>query len=297
MPWYISSGIPSKEKFEVLDANAVELARQLTLLEAALFNRVTRDEFLHGAWYAKDALKEQRAPHLLRLIAHGNLVTRWVITEILKHPSHAARAAILAHVISVASALEGMHNYNGVIQMLSALHSATICKLKQAWELVPKDKRAAFERVTTLMSNTGHYKAYHDELHALAPDTPCIPLICARPPRPSLPLPLPAHALLLAVICQDLFTVNDSNADYAQASERKDWINWEKMTLIARCAPLSPYGPARSEPPPLSLSQSHRRAQALSPRALQLRPRARRARSLPRAPRARPLTRPRTRTD
>jgi len=104
-------------------------------------------------------------------------------------------------------ALEQIHNYNGVIQVLSSLHTSTISKLKQSWEvsfltfrfspiprilflidyllkLVPRDKRAFFDRMTALMSNLGHYKAYHDQLYALPDETPCIPLIC-EPPLPS----------------------------------------------------------------------------------------------------------------
>jgi len=53
VPWYISSNIPSKERYDVIDVNVTELARQMTLIESAKFNRIHRDEFLNGAWYAK----------------------------------------------------------------------------------------------------------------------------------------------------------------------------------------------------------------------------------------------------
>lgn len=64
------------------------------------------------------------------------------------------------------------------MQVLSALHSSPIQKLKRAWALVNKRSVEVFEKLTELMSNLSHYKTYYDTYTALDPATPALPLMC-----------------------------------------------------------------------------------------------------------------------
>jgi hypothetical protein len=59
----------------------VEVARQMTLMDEALFHRVRAREFLGGAWTKSDA--KVRAPNLTKFIEHTNRISNWVVTEIL----------------------------------------------------------------------------------------------------------------------------------------------------------------------------------------------------------------------
>jgi hypothetical protein len=150
LPHPHSALLPLKpEPLLVLDIEPLELARQMTLIEAKLFNAIRRKEFLHGAWYGK--VKEQKAPNLLKIITHGNRVTSWITTELLKFPTAEQRARVLTLFIQVLPVrsppsflshpplqhLEALRNFNGLIQVLSSLHSATVSKLKRSWSLSP----------------------------------------------------------------------------------------------------------------------------------------------------------------
>jgi hypothetical protein len=101
---------------------------------------------------------------------------------------------MLDYLITVAAHLRALHNYDGLMQVLSALHSAPIQKLKRAWavrslflfeimtliplQLVNRKSMEVLEKLTELMSNLSHYKTYYDAYYALDQNIPALPLSC-----------------------------------------------------------------------------------------------------------------------
>lgn len=108
-------------------------------------------------------------------------MTSWITTEILKFPTVASRANALSLFIHAMQHLELLRNYNGLIHVLSSLHSSTISKLKQSWEMVPKRDKELFDRLTALMDTSFHYKAYNETLRTISNEQPTIPLVCTPP--------------------------------------------------------------------------------------------------------------------
>jgi hypothetical protein len=84
--------------FVILDFSAVELARQLTLLEFQIFQGINAREFLESNWKKKD---KNLAPNITKLSQWSNSVIGWMISEILSVKDLKNRAATLQRVISV----------------------------------------------------------------------------------------------------------------------------------------------------------------------------------------------------
>eukprot|EP01125_Pyxidicula_operculata_P005664 TRINITY_DN1986_c0_g1_i1.p1 TRINITY_DN1986_c0_g1~~TRINITY_DN1986_c0_g1_i1.p1 ORF type:complete len:2857 (+),score=968.14 TRINITY_DN1986_c0_g1_i1:65-8635(+) len=235
----ISEGpvILSEKPKNILDIHPLELSRQLTLIHANQFIKIKRIEFMKGAWYKQqdknNALPptsyhssssessssslssslqaSHHASNLTYMIEYSNRLSSWITTEILKWPTSKSRAQVISFFINVLQNLESMNNFNGIIQVLSSLHSSTIGKLKKSWELVGKKERETFDRITELMSNVSHYKAYREVLSTLHDYQPCIPII--------------------SNVCADLFMVDDTVPDFTP--HNPNWVNWTKMEVIA----------------------------------------------------------------
>eukprot|EP01124_Arcella_intermedia_P009174 TRINITY_DN15952_c0_g1_i1.p1 TRINITY_DN15952_c0_g1~~TRINITY_DN15952_c0_g1_i1.p1 ORF type:complete len:1775 (-),score=412.71 TRINITY_DN15952_c0_g1_i1:1327-5910(-) len=199
---------PSQKIQTVYDINQLELARQLTLMEAALYVKIKRTEFLQTNWCGPES--DKNAANLLALIAHGNRITAWITTEILKCPNSKSRCDSISYFIHILQHLEQLKNFNGIIHVLSSLHSSTIGKLKGAWLLLGKKEKESFDRITQLMSNYYHYRNYNEALSQVDENTPCIPL--------------------LSIICSDLFAVGDNIPD----QKSPGWINWTKIELMTK---------------------------------------------------------------
>jgi hypothetical protein len=159
----------------LLDLDALEVARQMTLMEEALFRVIRPREFHKQAW--NKAGRELNAPYLNKLTLHANKMINWVTTEILKVPETADRAQLISRFIKIAVALRGLNNYNGVMEILSSLHSSAISRLKLSWNEVSKKDKDSFEEITTLMSNMGNFKQYRELYASISDDEPCLPFL------------------------------------------------------------------------------------------------------------------------
>lgn len=71
---------------------AQEIAKQLTLIEWSMWEKIQPWEFLDVAWTKKD--KEKRSPNILSMIERFNEVSVWVTTTIclLEQPRERAKA-------------------------------------------------------------------------------------------------------------------------------------------------------------------------------------------------------------
>eukprot|EP01125_Pyxidicula_operculata_P006043 TRINITY_DN2111_c0_g1_i1.p1 TRINITY_DN2111_c0_g1~~TRINITY_DN2111_c0_g1_i1.p1 ORF type:complete len:1230 (-),score=380.39 TRINITY_DN2111_c0_g1_i1:146-3835(-) len=202
--------LPKKNKhnkFDFLSFNPTEVARQMTLMDEQLFHKVRAREFLGGGWAKKDAMS--RAPNLTKFINHTNRMAAWVVTEILQPTSYELCSEYIQRFIRIGKELLEMRNYSGVMNILTALHSAPIGRLKNAWNLVPSKEKKDFEDLTDSLSLLGHYKNYRETVKNLPASTPCIPLI-------------PVTCSDLNGLCEVLPNMTDEG-----------WINWDKHSKVA----------------------------------------------------------------
>ena len=126
--------VPSKETIESL--SALEIAEGLTYLDHKIFVAIQSVEFLGQAWMKNEKLKKAR--NIVQHSKRFNEVTHMVASEILRCHESSKRVAVIEKWIAVADICRCLHNFNGVLQICSALGTPALFRLKKSWEKVCK---------------------------------------------------------------------------------------------------------------------------------------------------------------
>lgn len=79
---------------------AIELARQLTIIETELFGKIKPKECLNQNWNNKN--RQTKAPSIYRMIERTNQVGNWVASEILICDSSKERVHAITKFVKVA---------------------------------------------------------------------------------------------------------------------------------------------------------------------------------------------------
>uniref|UniRef100_A0A4W3HKB2 Ras protein-specific guanine nucleotide-releasing factor 2b n=1 Tax=Callorhinchus milii TaxID=7868 RepID=A0A4W3HKB2_CALMI len=120
---------PRMESFETL--SAMELAEQLTLLDHIVFRSIPYEEFLGQGWMKLD--KNERTPYIMKTSKHFNDMSNLVASQIMIHTDVSSRATSIEKWVAVGDICRCMHNYNGVLEITSALNRSAIYRLKKTW--------------------------------------------------------------------------------------------------------------------------------------------------------------------
>ncbi|XP_077988793.1 ras-specific guanine nucleotide-releasing factor 2-like [Glandiceps talaboti] len=152
---------------------ALDLAEQLTYLDHKLFIAVPYEEFLSQSWMKSD--KATKAPYIMAVTKRFNEVSKLVASEIIRQPNLQARASAIEKWAAVADICLCIHNYNGVLEITSALMNSAVYRLRKAWDKVSKQTKAMLERLQIVVSSEGRFKNMREALHRI--DPPCIPYL------------------------------------------------------------------------------------------------------------------------
>uniref|UniRef100_A0A8B9SYF7 Ras protein specific guanine nucleotide releasing factor 2 n=1 Tax=Anas platyrhynchos TaxID=8839 RepID=A0A8B9SYF7_ANAPL len=128
------SECPKPECFETL--SAMELAEQITLLDHIVFRSIPYEEFLGQGWMKLD--KNERTPYIMKTSQHFNDMSNLVASQIMNYADVSSRANSIEKWVAVADICRCMHNYNGVLEITSALNRSAIYRLKKTWAKVSK---------------------------------------------------------------------------------------------------------------------------------------------------------------
>ena len=108
------------KKFKLVDIDTLEIARQLTIMDSRLFQRITAQECLSKAWpkqFNSDATNISTMIDMSNAVRHSRFalsvelqqtdggdeqVTRWVTETILSQDDLKKRVAIVKHFVSIA---------------------------------------------------------------------------------------------------------------------------------------------------------------------------------------------------
>jgi son of sevenless len=155
------------------DFHPVEVARQLTIAENALFRQVQPHELLDVSWTKKD--KETKSPNVLAMIRFSNQVISWISSEIVMPEELRERGVVLNRFIAVAQAALALNNYNAAMEVVSALHNASVYRLQQTWNMLPDETWTAVEALERLFESDDNFKNYRIALERSVP--PCVPYL------------------------------------------------------------------------------------------------------------------------
>jgi RasGEF domain len=114
------------------------------------------------------------SPSAVDLRSHAKL-SLWISSEIVKLETPGDRGAFISFLIEVANRSLTLGNFNGVMEILSSLHSAGVSRLKLSWANVSPRLMDSLARLDTLMSSQGNFANYRKALRTQPP--PFIPYL------------------------------------------------------------------------------------------------------------------------
>ncbi|KAE8277210.1 Ras-specific guanine nucleotide-releasing factor 2 [Larimichthys crocea] len=168
---FIVAESPKAECFESL--SAMELAEQITLLDHIVFRSIPYEEFLGQGWMKVD--KTERTPYIMKTSQHFNDMSNLVASQIMTHTDVGSRASSIEKWLAVADICRCLNNYNGVLEITSALNRSAIYRLKKTWTKVCKQTKALMDRLQKTVSSEGRFKNLRETLKNCNP--PCVPYL------------------------------------------------------------------------------------------------------------------------
>ena len=189
--------------------NAIEYAKQLTLLDWECFVHITPRQFL-----AKVMLKKEKEKwvQLKLFIDRFQQTHQYVIVSIIAAPNLTARVEMIDFFIFVAESLLKLNNLYSFMAVCTALDSINVQKLKIAWGFCSKSNLRKFNSfLAPLCSASSNYKKLRD--------------YCSKIKPPGIPF--------LGIILKDITFANDGNRDRLSKTHDSQ-INFKKYQQLYR---------------------------------------------------------------
>ncbi|KRF99624.1 uncharacterized protein Dwil_GK25837, isoform B [Drosophila willistoni] len=188
-------------QISLLDLKSLDIAEQMTLLDAKLFQKIEIPEVL---LFAKDQC-EEKSPNLNKFTEHFNKMSYWARSKILRLQDAKEREKHVNKFIKIMKHLRKMNNYNSYLALLSALDSGPIRRLE--WQKGIAEEVRSF---CTLIDSSSSFRAYRQALAETNP--PCIPYI--------------------GLVLQDLTFVHVGNQDYLSKGVINFSKRWQQYNII-----------------------------------------------------------------
>ncbi|KAJ6557299.1 ras guanine nucleotide exchange factor domain-containing protein [Mycena vulgaris] len=161
----------SGKKLKLLDIDPLELARQLTIMESQLYQRIRPMECLQRA-------REQRTENIDNItvvIQTSNKIALWVAESVLSKEDSRRRAAAVKHLISVADRCRTLNNFSTMLAITAGLNTPPIRRLKRTWEQVGQRYMAQFGACEMTIDSNKNFIKYRSLMTSVIP--PCVPFI------------------------------------------------------------------------------------------------------------------------
>lgn len=103
--------------------------------------------------------KEQLAPNIIKMARWSNHVVQWLVSEILiAKESLKQRVTLYEKVVMIAYHLDKMNNFNGVKEVLGALESSPIFRLKKTKESLSSKTAKTLDALKRITASEYNYK-------------------------------------------------------------------------------------------------------------------------------------------
>ncbi|XP_074787334.1 ras-specific guanine nucleotide-releasing factor 2 isoform X4 [Athene noctua] len=103
------------------------------------------------------------------------MMSNLVASQIMNYADVSSRANSIEKWVAVADICRCMHNYNGVLEITSALNRSAIYRLKKTWGKVSKQTKALMDKLQKTVSSEGRFKNLRETLKNCNP--PAVPYL------------------------------------------------------------------------------------------------------------------------
>ncbi|RCH89238.1 hypothetical protein CU097_008696 [Rhizopus azygosporus] len=194
------------KRVKLLDIDALEIARQLTIMDFKLYSAIRPIECLDKAWSRED---DTVAVNIRASIEYCNQVTSWVSDVILSQHDMKKRSIVIKYWVQVAEKCRTLNNFNTCMAILSAFDNSSVGRLKRTWEAVGARTNQILQHIRKIMGANRNFTEYRALIHSVNP--PCIPF--------------------LGIYLQDLTFIEDGNSN--ELKKNKELINFAKRAKTA----------------------------------------------------------------
>ncbi|KAJ3074104.1 hypothetical protein HDU98_012132 [Podochytrium sp. JEL0797] len=168
-PPILPMGLRAK-KFKLVEIDPIEVARQLTMMEKSVFDKIQPAELFGRAWSKSNGL--ELSPNVRAMSVLSNRIAGWVIQTILTEADVKKRAGLLKHIISVAKECLALNNFCTVATIVGALNSAAVFRLQKTWTRAGKHV-TVFKELHRLMDIHANFSRYRAAIKKAS--LPCVP--------------------------------------------------------------------------------------------------------------------------
>jgi GDP/GTP exchange factor required for growth at low temperature len=215
-----------------------KLAAQMTLIERDIILEVEWKELINLKWdqpltpynsWLKLLLDLSNKTGLELITLRFNLVNNWIISEILLCKNFTLRVLAITRFIELAHKCRQIQNYGTLFQIMLALNSEVMKKLKSTWIRVDPATILKFKELKDLTSPNNNFKNYRDEIVNIVPSKGFIPFL------PLALSDLTMYSEMPTIINSDTEILNDldSLSEFDTSSAvNYDLINFEKFRVI-----------------------------------------------------------------
>lgn len=156
----------------ILDFEPLELARQLTVRQMAIFSSILPEELLASQWMKNGGAE---APHVKAMSSLSTDLSNLVAETILQHPEIKKRAAVIKQWIKIAHHCLDLHNYDGLMAIICSLNSSTISRLRKTWDAISLKRKEMLRAMQDIVEPSQNHKVLRTRLHDHVP--PCLPFL------------------------------------------------------------------------------------------------------------------------
>ncbi|TRM64090.1 ras guanine nucleotide exchange factor domain-containing protein [Schizophyllum amplum] len=153
----------------ITDFDALELARQMTIMECNLYCAIQPEEVL------ETGQAEAKPVNVKAMSSLSTVITGWVAESILNEADAKKRTALVKFFIKLADRCTALNNFSTSRSVLAALDSSTIARLHQTWNGLPQKNKLQLEAMRKLADHSRNYREYRARLRNTAP--PAVPFL------------------------------------------------------------------------------------------------------------------------
>ncbi|SCU99479.1 LAME_0G03334g1_1 [Lachancea meyersii CBS 8951] len=216
----------------LVELNPLEVAKQFSLIESAMFVAVNPGELLNQ----NPAVRKKNSsacPDIELIIDFSNLLSNYVIESIVA-PKLALKARVnrLTAWLSVALSSLYFRNFNSVATIMTALQSHILARLTSIWDSLSDKHAELFRYLSKIIHPSKNYNVYRAKLQKLATGFVPSDNLSAKCHVPLVPF--------FALFLQDLTSIQEGLHDFRDPSSFRPnrLINVEKFTKVTKTLSL-----------------------------------------------------------